>query len=148
MSNFMLYKKLEFTYGFLKYNLKFNSSISFISGDSGTGKTFLSEILAKYAKSQNKDNIIVFNYLTPNFKEILLQQKFKFIVIDNADILLTDELKEFVNESENQFVIMGRDNNNLGLGIRDFYELERVGKEVRLKNTYEEIFMDWGSSDL
>lgn len=64
MSNFMLYKKLEFTYGFLKYNLKFNSSISFIAGDSGTGKTFLSEVLAK---SQNKDNILVFNYLTPNF---------------------------------------------------------------------------------
>lgn len=65
-----------------------------------------------------------------------MQQKFKFIVIDNTDILLTDELKEFVNESENQFVIMGRNNNNLGLGIRDFYELERVGKEVRLKNTF------------
>ena len=60
----------------------------------------------------------------------------KLIVIDNADLLLTDELRKFIAfDTKNQYLIIGRNPSNLLVTKDNLYELEVVmkGRETEFK---------------
>ena len=106
------------------FNLIFNSDIILLRGDSGTGKSYMKERL----KSLSSDKLIVYDYIYLNrqddmFKEIKSKSGVLF-VIDDADILLTDEMRKHIAaDKNNQYLIIGRDSRLLCLSPIFFKEL-------------------------
>ena len=82
-------------------------------GDSGTGKTatfsFIRECMAIDSR------ILCLNYLDyqKDIMTIVSNTQGKLIVIDNADILLSDDIRKYISlDDKNQYLIIGRNPKN------------------------------------
>lgn len=111
----------------------FTNNITILMGDSGTGKTatfsFIRECMAMNSKILCLD---YFDY-QKNIKEILSQANRKLIVIDNADILLSDDTRKYISQDDkNQYLIIGRNPKNLFATRENLFELvsEKVGEQT------------------
>lgn len=63
--------------------------------------------------------IKLFNYKTENMKEFLMRCQDSFIVINNADILIDDGIRRFINfEFSNQYMLSLRNCNGLNSCLR------------------------------
>lgn len=117
-------------------NFKFENNITILTGASGTGKTasfsFIRECMAL-----NPD-ILCINYLDyqKDIKKIISDVKGKLIVIDNADILLNDEVRKYISvDADNQYLIIGRNPKNLFATKDNLYELKsyEVGEQTEFQ---------------
>ena len=99
----MIYKNIAFKADPFSYDLVFDDRITLVGGDSGTGKTVLYEILEDLRLTDGYKRIKLFNYKSDKFLESIKQCKDSFIIIDNADILIDDDIRKFINfEFSNQ----------------------------------------------
>lgn len=102
----MIYKNITFKADPFSYDLMFDDRITLVGGDSGTGKTVLYEMLEDLRLTDQYKAIKLFNYKSDNLLEAVKQCKDNFIVIDNADILINDEIRRFINfEFSNQYML-------------------------------------------
>lgn len=117
-------------------NFIFTNNITILTGESGTGKTasfsFIRECMAI------DPNILCFNYLDyqKNIKEIISKEEGKFIVIDNADILLDDATRKYISlDDKNQYLIIGRNPKNLFATSDNLFELvsEQKGEQTEFR---------------
>lgn len=105
-------------------DLYLENNITFISGESGTGKSALYSFLEELAAEDKK--IKCFNYLDHKkaYKSSIKQSRDKMFVIDNADILLDDNLRRYISlDGNNQYIIIGRNPTALLLNMDEIYEL-------------------------
>lgn len=95
-------------------DFEFTSNITILTGDSGTGKT-ASFSFIKECMALNPD-IVCLNYLDyqKDIKSIIKDLSGKLIVIDNADVLLSDDTRKYIAlDDKNQYLIIGRNHKNL-----------------------------------
>ena len=100
------------------------ANVTFIVGDSGTGKSAVFSFLQELA-AENK-TFKCYNYLDKNagYKTAIKNAKGKLFVIDNADILLDDALRWYIaTDGQNQYVLIGRNPTGLMLEQEDIMEL-------------------------
>lgn len=105
------------------FDLKYN--ITFIIGDSGVGKSAVFSFLQEMSAEDKK--IRCFNYLdkSKGYKNSIKKLKDKLFVIDNADILLDDKLRNYIAfDADNQYIIIGRNPSGLMLESDEIYEIE------------------------
>ena len=95
-------------------NFEFTNNITILTGASATGKTasfsFIRECMAV-----NPD-IVCINYqdYQKDIKKLIASETGKLVVIDNADILLDDEIRKYISlDDKNQYLIIGRNPKNL-----------------------------------
>ena len=103
------------------------SNITFITGDSGVGKSAVYAFIQEYATEDNRIRCI--NYLDHNkgYKASIRNSKGKLFVIDNADLLLDDKMRQFIAlDTENQYIIIGRNPTALMLSQEDIFELDSM----------------------
>lgn len=117
-------------------NFAFTNNITIITGLSAAGKTATFSFI-KECMAINPD-ILCLNYLDyqRNIKEILSQAKGKLIVIDNADILLDDDTRKYISlDSENQYLIIGRNPRNLFATKDNLFELvsRKIGEQTEFQ---------------
>ena len=108
-------------------NFIFTNNITILTGDSASGKS-ASFSFIKECMAINPD-ILCLNYLDyqKNIKEIISQEKGKLIVIDNADILLDDVTRKYISlDSNNQYLIIGRNPKNLFATKENLFELVNI----------------------
>ena len=114
----------------------FTSNITILTGDSGTGKTasfsFIKECMAL------KSDIICLNYLDyqKNIGDIIKNANGKLIVIDNADVLLNNDMRKYIAlDDKNQYLIIGRNPKNLFTTKENLFELtsEIQGEQIVLR---------------
>lgn len=108
-----------------KIDLMLETNITFITGESGTGKTTLYSMLLEYAADDN--SIRCFNYLDHNkaYKSSIKRSKGKLFVIDNADILLDDKMRsDIAFDEKNQYIIIGRNPTGLQLTVDEIFGLK------------------------
>ena len=89
-------------------DLQLESNVTFITGDSGTGKSAVYSFLQEYSSEDKR--VRCFNYLDNNkqYKKTIKASKGKLFVIDNADILLDDNMRRYIAmDPENQYIIIG-----------------------------------------
>lgn len=115
-------------------DFSFTNNITILMGDSGTGKTasflFIKECMAVNSK------ILCLNYLDyqKDIKDIISKEEGKFIVIDNADILLDDDTRKYISlDDRNQYLIIGRNPKNLFATKENLFELmsEQIGEQIK-----------------
>lgn len=116
-------------------NFKFTNNITILMGDSGTGRTatfsFIRECMAIDSR------ILCLNYLDyqKDIMTIISNTQGKLIVIDNADILLSDDIRKYISlDDKNQYLIIGRNPKNLFATKENLFELvnKKVGEQTEL----------------
>ncbi|MCM1121956.1 MAG: ABC transporter ATP-binding protein [Eubacterium sp.] len=117
-------------------NFQFTNNITILTGESATGKTaafsFIRECMAV------NPNILCLNYLDyqKDIKEIIEQARGKLIVIDNADIVLSDEARKYIAvDDKNQYLIIGRNPKNLFTTKENLFELvsRKEGEQTKFE---------------
>ena len=112
----------------------FDDSITLVGGDSGTCKTFLYEMLEDLRLTDQYKAIKLFNYKSDNLLEAVKQCKDNFIVIDNADILINDEIRRFINfEFSNQYMLFLRNCDGLNVSDKSFKVLKLEDNRITLE---------------
>ena len=78
--------------------------------------------------------IKLFNYKTDNLSESMKQCKDKFIVMDNADILVDDDVRKFINfEFSNQYMLFLRNCDGLNVSNKSFKVLKLEQNRITLE---------------
>lgn len=131
----LLFSKIQTTHTSFTVNFDIESNITFIVGDSGTGKSAVFSFLQEMAAEDKR--IKCYNFLdkSKSYKASIQKSKGKLIVIDNADILLNDNMRwHIATDAENQYIIIGRNPSGLMLNLDDMMEL--VGTTVDGKTNF------------
>ena len=130
----MIYEKITFKADPFLYNLEFDDRITLVGGDNGTGKTVLYEMLEDLKLTDQYSAIKLFNYRTQDMKECLMRCQDSFIVIDNADILIDDDIRRFINfEFSNQYMLFLRNCDGLNVSDKSFKVLCTKGDKIVLE---------------
>lgn len=104
--------------------LEFTNNMTVVCGNSGVGKTRLWELL--------NDLVFGFPYLSmlslrnknDNILELLKSSSNKLFVIDDADIILGVEERRYIaSDGSNQYLLFGRNSENLMLKYNNLREI-------------------------
>lgn len=112
----VLYNRLQCHYGPVQFDIEIRGGITSITGDSGTGKTFLLQALKR--KGSGYDVLpITGDFSTTEIELLISNASNKLIVVDNADIVLpktrfTD--LDFLADKKNQYLLFSRQGKNYG----------------------------------
>lgn len=104
----------------------FVNNITLLMGDSGAGKTLVFGILQELAVTDQR--LLCLNYLDTNkgIGSEIAEACGKLIIIDNADAILTDEMrKKIAVDKKNQYFIIGRNPKNLLATKENLFELKQ-----------------------
>lgn len=130
----MIYNNIAFDAAPFSYDLRFEDRITLVGGDSGTGKTFLYEMLEDLRLTEPYRAIKLFNYKSDNFRDMLHQCRDCFIVIDNGDIMVDDDVRKFINfEFSNQYMLFLRNCDGLNVSDGSFKILQFEGNRITLE---------------
>lgn len=130
----MVYKNITFQAAPFSYDLVFEDRITLVGGDSGTGKTVLYEMLEDLKLTDEYHSIKLFNYKSENILENLERCRNNFIVIDNADILIDDDIRRFINfEFSNQYMLFLRNCDGLNVSDKSFKVLKLEDNKITLE---------------
>ena len=130
----MIYKNIVFKADPFLYELSFDDRITLVGGDSGTGKTVLYEMLEDLKLTDKYNAIKLFNYRSENMKENLMKCRNCFIVIDNADIQIDDDIRRFINfEFSNQYMLFVRNCDGLNVSDKSFKVLQLKDNKITLE---------------
>lgn len=139
----LLYDKLEFDY--LQWHLKlmFKYRITFLAGDSATGKTFIAKALAELSSVPDY-KIVVIDYRHTALLDVITSFENRLIVLDNEELLMTDELREFILSSKNQFLLIGR--NCEGFPVPwDAFCVPKISKNlIEFERMYNGVSFNYG----
>ena len=130
----VILNKIETVHTNFIVELILDNNITFISGDSGVGKSAVYSFIEEMSVEDKR--IRCFNYLDANksYKKSIKNSKGKLFVIDNADILLNDDFRRYIaTDEKNQYIIIGRNPTGLLLTLDDIYDLshEKKGEITR-----------------
>mgnify|MGYP003290578301 CR=1 FL=1 len=117
-------------------DFNFTNNVTILTGDSGTGKT-ASFSFIKECMALNSD-IMCLNYLDyqKDITAMIKSAERKLIVIDNADVLLNDDIRKYIAvDDKNQYLIIGRNPKNLFATKENLFELvsEKQGEQTVFK---------------
>jgi predicted ATPase len=130
----LIYKTIEFKANPFSYSLEFGSRITLVRGDSATGKTYLYQMLEDLKLLSEYSAIKLFNYKSEDFHSKLRECRNRFIVIDNADILLEEQDRNFINfEKSNQYLLFLRNCDGLNLSADSFTILVEDNYKITLQ---------------
>ena len=133
--NKMVYKNIAFQAAPFSYDLVFEDRITLVGGDSGTGKTVLYEMLEDLKLTDEYHSIKLFNYKSENILKNLERCRNNFIVIDNADILIDDDIRRFINfEFSNQYMLFLRNCDGLNVSDKSFKVLKLEDNKITLED--------------
>ena len=131
----MIYKNITFKADPFSYDLEFDDRITLVGGDSGTGKTVLYEMLEDLRLTNEYKAIKLFNYKSDNLLDAVKKCRDNFIVIDNADILINDEIRRFINfEFSNQYMLFLRNCDGLNVSDKSFKVLKLEDNRITLED--------------
>ena len=128
----VLFEKIKTVHTSYEVDFTLENNITFICGDSGTGKSAVFSFMQEMASEDKR--IKCFNYLDnkKNYKTSIKQSKDKLFIIDNADLLLDDIMRSYIAlDGNNQYIIIGRNPSGLMLSQDEFYELKSETKGDR-----------------
>ena len=138
MENKLKIQSIKKPFRNLQLDLDFDEHIMFLTGDSGTGKSFLYTALYNLRDVYRIRSYNAHDYKDrDNIKRTIETEKGVLFVFDNADSLLTPELRKTIREdTQNQFLIIGRNTDDLFLRRNCLVDLEISQNKVRLIHTW------------
>lgn len=127
----MIYDQIIISVNGIEFDLELKDRVVLVDGLSGVGKTMLYNAIMQDAKIYTKPiicldkNILILPTLSHAILETFQNSRNKLFVIDNADLLLTPELQEFISlDSNNQYIIFSHASKGYNLHNKSFSELK------------------------
>ena len=123
------------------------SGITVIGGDSSTFKTYYYDLMRRETAISNDTRFHFMNYYYNDSDRLIkgdIQNKIVFI--DNADIIIPRDvrIKDMIADSNNQYIIFGRDVGRYTYSLDDLAELIQVNsKLVELSYVIKEAGVLW-----
>ena len=105
-------------------SFEFSNNITLLLGDSGIGKSAAFSFLQE--SSVEDSRLLCLNYLdvNKNVEDVIKNAEGKLIVVDNADILLSDKIRKYISyDAKKQYLIIGRNPKNLMITEENLFEL-------------------------
>ena len=94
----------------------------------------LYEMLEDVRLTEQYNAIKLFNYKSENMKESLMKCRDCFIVIDNADIQIDDDIRRFINfEFSKQYMLFLRNCDGLNVSDKSFKILKLKDDKITLE---------------
>lgn len=125
-------------YGILVFDIHLNSSVVAINGDSGTGKTFLRNVLVTSNDEENPLYLGIDWKLSGYVDTLIKASKNKIILVDNVDIMLYpyEKYREIISKDKsNQYILFTRRGGEYGIPDKNVARLTRTGKH-RIETFY------------
>ena len=131
------------------FSVKFivRSGITVIGGDSSTFKTYYYDLMRRETAISNDTRFHFMNYYYNDSDRLIkgdIQNKIVFI--DNADIIIPRDvrIKDMIADSNNQYIIFGRDVGRYTYSLDDLAELIQVNSQlVELSYVIKEAGVLW-----
>lgn len=122
----------------VEIDLKFLSGLTLISGESGVGKTYFCRKIRDLAAERQDIQLVDYSTSKVMLNMILNKNvKDTIIIIDNGDVILTEEHRKFIKyDFNNQYIIFVRRYNGLYRGPKNVARMIRVGNIITLKYTF------------
>ncbi len=134
-------ERLQTTHTNYSVDLRMDANITFISGDSGVGKSAVFSFLQELATEDKRIRCINYLDLKTGYKNAIKRSKGKLFVIDNADLLLDDDMRRYIAmDTVNQYIIIGRNPTGLMLTTDDVRELEHQENAGKVKLSLRKAF--------
>ena len=125
-------QQLEYTtFNGVSVCIPFHDQVTVIGGESSTGKSFIKDTAPEHYNDEIKTVIEIFDYKRTVDVNILQALKDKLIIIDNADVLLSENkaVCEHINRDKyNQYLLFMRSENDIDVSIDNYAELKSSGK--------------------
>ena len=141
MNKMIKHKKIEYTGNIFNIDIELTNNIVIWRGNSATGKTFVCDVIKtenEMALDESFKNIKIIDIHTEEFLEQLQNYTGMLIIIDNADIILTRKLQNFINsDDKNQYIIIGRGKFNFDIPLASYGELYIDGKTIKADYKYK-----------
>lgn len=113
-------------------DLSLEYNITFIIGDSGTGKSAVFSLIQELGTEDKRIRCINYLDCKKRYKFSIKNTNNAIFVIDNADILLDDSMRQYIaTDDKNQYIIIGRNPSGLLLVPENIYELENEKKDSK-----------------
>lgn len=119
-----------------------------VDGLSGSGKTFLANTirtkqLNDYAKDNDNEtdlaSVVVINLYDKDIFNQIKSQSSKLFIIDNADIILNQEMADYISRDiKNQYLIYSRSNLEFNISPNYYAHIVKNGNKYTLQYNYAE----------
>jgi uridine kinase len=109
-------------------------TIIVIGGNSSSGKTFIKDTATEFYNDEKTALIQVFDYKRTVDLSVMKALRNRLIIIDNADILLSEneDVSNFINtDTNNQYLLFMRDDNDVDFSVDNYAELQETGKQLK-----------------
>ncbi len=133
--------RMELTRGSCRAELEFRANLIFLMERAGSAKSLIFDMIREAARKDRRLFCICAEDKRNgmDIRQRIRSTERKLIVIDDADLLLTDEIRRFIAfDKKNQYLIAGKNTDNLLLSRANLYELDvvtdGVKTEIRLRN--------------
>jgi len=126
----------------VKLDIKLYDQITFVSGDSGIGKTFLFKQLQLIATKEEFKYIKCLNYLTADLKDRITeyaQNPNNLVVLDNGDVLMDADTRSSIIEGKANFLIFSREYYGLAFSKYNVADLQFTDRELSLRFPLAEV---------
>lgn len=126
-------KDLSFNSDEFSVKVEVRSGITVIGGDSSTFRTYYYSLMLNEAAISNDERFVFMNYLYNDIDRIKngeIQKKIVFI--DNADLIIPRDvrIKDMLAESNNQYIIFGRDVGRYTYSLDDWAKFVSRGNNL------------------
>ncbi len=140
-------KDLSFNSDEFSVKVEVRSGITVIGGDSSTFRTYYYSLMLNEAAISNDERFVFMNYLYNDIDRIKNGEiQNKIVFIDNADLIIPKDvrIKYMLAESNNQYIILGRDVGRYSYSLDDWAELvQKSPNLVELSYIIKEAGVLW-----
>lgn len=140
-------KDLSFNSDEFSVKVEVRSGITVIGGDSSTFRTYYYSLMLNEAAISNDERFVFMNYLYNDIDRIKNGEiQNKIVFIDNADLIIPKDvrIKDMLAESNNQYIIFGRDVGRYTYSLDDWAKfVSRDNNLVEMSYVIKEAGVLW-----
>ena len=133
--------RMEMIRGSCRVELEFRANLLFLVERAGSAQSLLFDMIRETARKDRRILCICSEDKRDRqeIRQVIRETERKLIVIDDADHLLTDGMRRYIAlDKKNQYLIAGKNTDNLLVSRANLYELDvvtdGVKTEIRLRN--------------
>lgn len=129
-------ERMRLTRASCRADLEFWNNITFLVESAGSAGEMVCDMIREAAKRDTRILCISAEDKeeSTEVRRVIRQAERKMIVVEHADLLLTDEMRRYIAfDKMNQYLIMGRNTDSLLLSRANLYELDVASDGVRTK---------------
>lgn len=109
------------------------NNLILVTGNAGSGKSLAFRVIRDSEELKSRVVCLDSNGHHQEILEVIMQCQGKLIFVDHADIILNDSARKYISiDGANQYILIGRNPNNLFATRSNIYEIhqEHVGSKI------------------